>query len=368
MFGKLKCEVIAVAACLGAFSTVAVGQGWQPEAPLRVALDLLRACVDSRGNIYILGGVEHLGPATTRVEMLAFDCTTSPPTYSGAWVDVASMTTPRAAPAVVCAGDFIYAIGGFDSPNNLASVERYDTQDPASGWQMLPASQWLTTPRGNAAATVDHAGRIYVIGGHGTAGYLNTVEVYDPARPANGWTALPASARLQTGRAAHGAVTAPDGRIWAIGGEGSGGTHLDSVEIYDPCNPALGWIPGPSITGPNSNNDSASLGADGNIYVAGGWLPGTTDRVVRYSFRDEQWQQVDALAAQARSRTAMVLGKDGRVFAIGGGSKSGPFPDVESLNTMPCYADGDISTGMCVLDIFDFLYFQNKFVNGCGCR
>ena len=210
-----------------------------------------------------------------------------------------------------------------------------------------------------------------MIGGNGTPavpGWLDTVEVYDPARPVNGWTVLPVT--LHTGRVAHGAVTTPDGRIWAIGGEGGGpsGTHLDSVEIYDPCNPALGWIPGPPITGPNSNNDSATLGADGNIYVAGGWLPGTTDRVVRYSFRDEQWQEVDALAARPRSRPAMVLGKNGHVFAIGGGSKSGPFPDVESLNTVPCYADGDISTGMCVLDIFDFLYFQNKFVNGCGCQ
>ena len=30
-----------------------------------------------------------------------------------------------------------------------------------------------------------------------------------------------------------------------------------------------------------------------------------------------------------------------------------------------CYADCDTSTGVGVLDLFDFLCFQNAFVNGC---
>jgi Kelch motif len=358
MSGQPKCKAIVLAVCLGAFSTGAMGQGWQPEAPLRVATALHRACVDSRGDIYVVGGVD--SGATARVEQLVYDPTSE--SYASAWIDIAPMTTPRAAPAVVCAGDFIYAIGGTNSPNYIRSVERYDTQDPASGWQLLPSPQWLTTPRSSAAAVVDHAGRIYVIGGSGATGFLNTVEVYDPARPDNGWTVLQAT--LGTARVAHGAVTAPDGQIWVIGGQGSGGTHLDSVEIYDPCNPALGWISGPSITGPNSNNDPATLGADGNIYVAGGWLPGASGRAVRYSFRDGRWQEIYSLA-QPRSRPNLVLGKNGRVFAIGGDDASGHYPDVESLNTVSCYADGDISTGMRVLDIFDFLYFQNKYVTGC---
>ena len=53
-----------------------------------------------------------------------------------------------------------------------------------------------------------------------------------------------------------------------------------------------------------------------------------------------------------------------------GGANAGPY-DAFVARYVPCYADLDASTGAGVLDIFDFLAFQNGFVNGnlaaCDC-
>jgi hypothetical protein len=78
------------------------------------------------------------------------------------------------------------------------------------------------------------------------------------------WQSL---APMSTARESFAAVTAPDGRIYAIGGGNADGTTASSVEAYSPKSDS--WAPiAPLNTA--RRRLAASLGADGRIYAIGG--------------------------------------------------------------------------------------------------
>ena len=78
-----------------------------------------------------------------------------------------------------------------------------------------------------AAAALN--GKLYVVGGVGTgSGLIDAVAVYDPKT--NTWSE---GAAIPTARALL-ALAAYDGRLWAIGGRGADKRPLASVEIYRP--------------------------------------------------------------------------------------------------------------------------------------
>jgi N-acetylneuraminic acid mutarotase len=164
----------------------------------------------------------------------------------------------------------IYVLGGADEnlnagPNNAA--EAYDPRTRT--WHELPAFPEPGLYR--AAATTGLDGRIYLLGGVVTTGVVNTtVQAYDPST--NQWTVV---APMHTPRAALGAVTAPDGRIYAIGGNATSVPDyqnapmavLRSVEIYDPKTDTWSW--GPSLDVARWGL-SAVLGPANTIYAIGG--------------------------------------------------------------------------------------------------
>lgn len=124
-------------------------------------------------------------------------------------------------------------------------------------------------------------------------------------------------------------------RIYAIGGA-TGADHIKSVERFDPCNPDEGWvILEEEIPGTASQQDYSVLGADGRIYVAGGWLPGYTDRVVRFDPDTEMWEDWVPLN-EPRGVLGLTLGNDGRIYVIGG--EFGGFQTTDSVDalTAPC--------------------------------
>jgi hypothetical protein len=105
-------------------------------------------------------------------------------------------------------------------------------------------------------------GRLVVVGGHNAPQtvFFATVEAYDTV--ANAWATLPPMNHARSDLAA---VTAPDGRVYAIGGfTNTGGQSF--VEAY---RGGAGWLDLPPTTSPRDAG-AATIGPDGRIYVIAG--------------------------------------------------------------------------------------------------
>lgn len=106
--------------------------------------------------------------------------TTNP---SAGWkLSSATLTTLRSGLSTSVVGTKIYAIGGSNvSGGNsifLNSVEVYDTLNPNQGWRLLPSSAWLTQPRAYFGSSVLN-GDIYAIGGYNSSNnVLSSVEIF----------------------------------------------------------------------------------------------------------------------------------------------------------------------------------------------
>jgi hypothetical protein len=119
----------------------------------------------------------------------------------------------------------------------------------------------------------------------------------------------------------HGAVTAPDGRVFVVGGD-----HQTASIYAEPRVEALtlGASPSwsavePMATGRNSH--AVALGADGRIYAIAGETsnaPVTDVKTVEaYTPATNHWAAV-APALIGRARLAAAMAADGRVYALGG--------------------------------------------------
>jgi N-acetylneuraminic acid mutarotase len=229
------------------------------------------AAIAAGGKIYAVGG--YLGPQP--VETYVYTIRTN------RWV----LGIPSGEEHWYCAAALghdgrIYAIGGDGSGGGGGEGNGLEAFDPqTNSWTALPSIP-LTLERPAAATGLD--GRIYVLGGTtevpltGAMALTNAVEAYSPWD--RRWTRL---APMPTARAELAAVTAPDGRIYAIGGATYPDPHnttfgppkpLGTVEIYDPRTNR--WSTGPSLRVPRWGL-GAALGPDGKIYAIGG-SSGTT--------------------------------------------------------------------------------------------
>ena len=253
------------------FSTVEVydpgANSWSTAASMPTPRYDLAAATDAQGNIYAIGGVTPNGTAST-VEKY------NPATDT--WSAVASMPTTRIGFAAAAdAQGKIYTIGGADSLGNpLATVEVYD---PATNTWSTGAS--LPLARFNLAAATDATGKIYAIGGAtsgASATGLNRVDAYDPATQA--WREV---FGMPTARASLAATADSTGKIYAIGGEGTSGVPVSTVEAYDPAGGPLGtWSTAASLPTPALALGAAG-DAQGKVYAVG--IGGPPSGVYQYS-------------------------------------------------------------------------------------
>jgi len=111
-------------------------------------------------------------------------------------------------------------------------------------------------------------GKIYALGGESSGGPVNTAEVYDPSTDIWG-TAVP----MPSAREALAAAVALDGKIYAMGGNNFIAQNylLNTVEAYDPS--ANVWSTVAAMS--NSREYMAAAAFNGIIYALGGDSPVT---------------------------------------------------------------------------------------------
>jgi Kelch motif len=226
-----------------------------PRAGLGLVEQINNSSSGASNHLYAIGGVDGHGHALNIVEVYDF--------ATKVWSQAAPMPTARGYLAVVAGTDgMVYAIGGTDGRQPLATVEVYN---PATNtWAEFPH---LNTARSHLAATLGPLDIIYAAGGIDVNGnYLNSVEIATVA--GNAWGLF---IPMNTPRADFGLALAADSFIHAVGGRNSTGA-LNSIEGFNTT--TLVWTVEPE-TLPTPREKLASVeGLDGSDYVLGGTSAG----------------------------------------------------------------------------------------------
>lgn len=219
--------------------------------------------------VYVLGGMDGVRP-TSDVERASI----LPDGRLGDFASVAGLRLPlaRAGHASAKVGDRLYVLGGRDGASFLGSVEQAPIRPDGSLGPFAPETgTWLDTPRGLPASVV-LGGHLYVIGGHGSAGILGSVERAAIGR--NGglgpFVPVPGSA-LRTPRTCHTSVVIGTS-IYVLGGVDQQGKVLASVEratlgphgVLGPFRTLKG------VTLGTARSTPSSLVAGSLLYVIGG--------------------------------------------------------------------------------------------------
>lgn len=188
------------------------------------------------------------------------------------WAAGPALPSLRFASAAAVLDNRLHLVGGWNGSNSAsASLASQSVFDLAA--QTWSAGLPLAMAR-NAAAAAVADGRLYVVGGR-TPGIraadqqgLASVEVYSASSGA--WAS---AAPLPAARASLAAV-ALAGRVYALGGETSGGAVSDAVTRYDPASQA--WTALPAM--PYRSHGLGAVVVAGAIYVMGGF-GGASDAV-----------------------------------------------------------------------------------------
>ena len=247
------------------------------------------------------------------------------------WSFIASMNTRRSRTAVATVGNLLYAVGGFDSTNDLASAECFNPQINKVNYNQAINTNYISiktytlqwteiTPMGTkrsclGACTLD--GLIYCCGGYDGQSCLATVERYDPL---NGvWTSCPA---MNT-RRRYCRIAVLDNCIYALGGFDSN-NYQSSVERLDA---RMGkWVPVPSMT---SRRSSCGVAAMGDYLYCVGGNDGTMCLQTGEKFcpRRNSWEPISNM--HSRRSTHELCHIDGMLFSIGGNDGSSSLNSIE---------------------------------------
>ncbi len=275
------------------------------------------------------------------------------------WQAIDGLTVPRDDFGAAVVGDEIWVLGGMtgDRGHRLDSVEVLDTR--TGRWRTAETRLPQRLASFEAAAIGDD---VYVVGGLAAgSGPSDVAAVLDTAT--GSWRRLP---DLPVARYAH-SVTAYDGRLFVIGGEGGDGV-VEQVDVFDPATGT--WSTGSPM--PHARGSHDAVAAGDVVYVLGGWLDGEASALVQtYDPVTGEWADgeplpepmsragatyVDGRLWVSLHRSSYVLDTDqggwvaanpltvsrhglgyvpvrGRIFAIGGCMES-PLRDVRTVDVL----------------------------------
>lgn len=207
------------------------------------------------------------------------------------------------APAAAVLKDRIYLIGGFNTTTNIPSAEVLVYDISTRKWSEATP---LPAPRGGHAA-VEFQGKIHVLGGGNSHSTIADHSAYDPAT--NTWTQLAPLPRAEGSPAA--AVYA--GKIYAIGGR-SGRSDFGDIFIYDPVSNS--WGKGPAI----EPRGSAGAVVYGNaIHLFGGESQAQRvclNSVLRLDNNKGKWEAMLPMPTPRNFARAVVF--NNAVYIVGG--------------------------------------------------
>lgn len=231
------------------------------------------------------------------VLMFLFPCATALADEVGTWTTKASMI-PRVYHETAVVNDKIYAIGGRNPAGYLNSVEEYD-----------PSTNTWTTKASMASSRIKFKtavlnGKIYVIGGEGSPD-ARVVEEYDPTT--NVWTTKAMSPLRYDHQ-----VAVVDGKIYLIGGCDTTSSAVNTVQEYDPITDT--WTTKASMNNARCLFEIAVI--DGKIFVIGGNGDGYLKSVEEYNPETNVWTTKASMATARVSFGCAVV--NGKIYAIGG--------------------------------------------------
>jgi hypothetical protein len=225
------------------------------------------------------------------------------PQIGGTWRQAADAPRPRAEFAAAALDGRLYAVGGFDARQPGTGLLDVDVYDPVTdSW----ASAAPLPVERDHPALVEHAGRLYFLGGQ-DGGPRADAFVYDPGVDE-------AIAAMPAPRAQHAAVAIQD-RIYVFGGvtpAGPGGAALETW-AYEPATGT--WITGLAPI-PTQRNHLVGVALDGRAWAIGGRWDLNETAVASYEPRTDTWRSEAPLPVATGGATAVVLG--GRIHVTGG--------------------------------------------------
>jgi hypothetical protein len=177
-----------------------------------------------------------------------------------------------------------------------------------AGEMLVVSSASLANARRDHTVTVLANGKVLAVGGNGSSGQLASCELYDPAT--GQWTT---TGSMSTARAAHAAVLLNDGTVLVAGGINSSST-LSSVERY---NPATGtWSTMPPLANAIWDLTATRL-QDGRVLVTGGCPSPSKTAAQLFDPVTNTWSTTGSMTIGRCDHTATLL-NDGRVLITGG--------------------------------------------------
>ncbi len=302
----LACLILAVPLSFGPLARPAeASASWVRLGPLPHMLDRPAVAAGHDGNIYVFGGMDNANGYTV------FNSTYIYHPQRHIWTRGADMAMAReGAQAVTLPDGRIAVLGGSPSCPNPASAQmcvatpRVDVYTPRTNrWQTLPPMQH---PRYRFNA-VWFRGHVYAIGGLNGTQPLASVEAYDPAT--HRWKSLADAPQPVEGAAA---AVDPWGRLYLLGGAPGSLPIYNTLFIFD----GQRWTRGPAM--PQATQDYAATdGPDGQIYALGGWNQTDLTAVQVYNPLARRWSLGPALPAPLCCMGAVTT-PDGSIYAVGG--------------------------------------------------
>ena len=213
----------------------------------------------------------------------------------------------------------VYVLGDVHRACGPSTVDVYEPLTDA--WKQVAS---LPTNRSKGASTPMAVtaldGKLYAMGGHGDDGYLSTADVYDPQ--SDSWQPLADMAKARGSSAA----AAAGGKVYAIGGEGRNDVgHCVVVTRVEAFDPLLGaWAEVAILPSTSMSDDVACrcnhtvTAVDGKIYAIGGLKEngGHPVTVVVFDYQAGSWQQVASMPTDRYSHAAAAMG--GKIYVSGG--------------------------------------------------